>query len=367
MENIQTFQTISQRVLFALKLAFSDFSPVKSETVSEDAQKELHTLMHDIQEKLYDAPQLLSLTMDADDSYPWYLCNNQRPELNAVYTTVFKTLYQFYLFLLAVSKNGTLSNCGISIKKQQLKNEKSGYKTMYGPILHAVGIDVLVTKDSVTLSHPNGQTLFAAMKLLGSNCSRTFFDIPEGWRDSASLQRNLFFFAACCYSCNVEYLLHHIDELYGMDGLLLRLKEDCMKSGYTYNVRTGLSQTDITISIEMKNGVGGFLIVYNPRKTQKVGFGTLNGIGEKAILDNFNNLDNEMKAYFISICRPCHDCFGCTKGGKNKPFTVNVHYNDQDYRLCPMFPNHSWEMIDDALIHRLMKYHELQNIYAKQQ
>lgn len=365
MQNIQTFESISKRVLFAFRLSFSEFSPAESETVSPESQRMLYDILNDIQNNLYNNPYLLALPADPDDSYPWYLCNNQRPELSAVYTTVFKTLYDFYLFLYTMSRDGELSENNISITKQQLKAKKASYKNTYEDVLNTVGIDVTVSKEGVTLSHMNGNDVFAAFKLLGNRCSRTLFEIPEAWRDSASLQSNLFFFAACCYKCEALYILNRIDELYGMNGLLLRLKASCEEEGYTFAIRTVIAQNEIGMSIDMKYGIGGFQIVYNARKTQKVGFGTLNGIGEKAMLEDFNNLDHDMQDHFISICRSCNGCLGCTKGGKNKLFTVKVVYKGENYNLCPMFPNHTWETMDEALVDRLMKYHELQLKYTK--
>ncbi len=85
MENINTFDNISQRVLFAYKVAFSDFQPVESGEISVASQKQLHILMRELQNKLYSAPELLDLPTDEDRAFPSWACNNQLPELNKIY------------------------------------------------------------------------------------------------------------------------------------------------------------------------------------------------------------------------------------------------------------------------------------------
>ena len=92
MDNTKQFQSISQRVLFAYQVAFSDFVPVQSDMVSDEGQRVLHNRMRLIQERLYDNPKLLGLPEDMDQAYPWELCNNRRPEWNQIYLSVYKSL-----------------------------------------------------------------------------------------------------------------------------------------------------------------------------------------------------------------------------------------------------------------------------------
>jgi len=82
------------------------------------------------------------------------------------------------------------------------------------------------------------------------------------------------------------------------------------------------------------------------------------------MLEDFENLDRDLQAHFIGICKTCNHCLVCTKGGKNKAFTVNVKYGGREYSLCPCFPQHSWDTMDEKRIDLLFKYHAAQEAYA---
>lgn len=363
MENIKTFNNISQRILFSYKFAYSVFTPIVSNIISIESQRQLHLLMQKILDELYVKPELLSLPIDEDRAYPQHICNNQIPELDKLYQTVFKTLYEFYRLLYMIALYGKIAENTITITKEQLKVQKSTYKPIFLPILNTVGIEVLADKISITLIHTNGKNIFLALKLLASENQREYEQYST--YTPMNFNHNLFSFAVCSFDGNFDYLLNRIDDMYEYNGLLMSLKSECLGNGYKYITRPSLTSTFFSFAIIIRKNVGGFIFEYNPRKEWKISFGTFNGIGEKAMLDNFDNLEEDMKEHFISICRPCNGCRGCTKGGKNKVFTVRIKYNGNVSELCPMFPNHCWETIDKALIDRLIRYHDLQEIYAK--
>ena len=97
--NKTVFCTVSQRVLHNLIFTFSDFQLIESENVSNVDQKLLHERMLLLHEKLYIAPDLLNLPDYKDEAYQTWELNNQKPELNKVYQSVYKSLYGFYSFL----------------------------------------------------------------------------------------------------------------------------------------------------------------------------------------------------------------------------------------------------------------------------
>ncbi len=355
------FNHISQRVIFAYLIAFSDFHPIESDKINEEAQRHLYELMGDLQKNLYSSPELLGLPMDEDRAYPWGVSSNQHPELNQIYMTIFKVLYDFYHYLYVTAVNGEMSENSIYIAKDLLKTQKASYKPVYQKILNSVGIEVAANKLSVTLSHA-GVRVFGALKLLGKNNEKEFDQYKNN--PISNLHHNLFCFAACCFDGKLDYLLNHIDELYALNGLLPKLRQSCEQKGYTYDTEVKLGSTDFGMNIMMSTDIGGFRVVYNPRKEDKVRFGTQNGIGEKAMIEHFEDLPQEMQEHFIEICKRCSGCKYCTKGGKNKMFTVNVQFGGEKYHLCPMFPQHEWASLDQALIDRLMVYHDLQRKYA---
>ena len=92
--------------------------------------------------------------------------------------------------------------------------------------------------------------------------------------------------------------------------------------------------------------------------------GTANGISEKAMLDDFDYLDGDLKEHLLKTCKPCNGCLTCTKNGKNKIYTTIVTHNGTEYKLCPSFPWHRWDAYDRGLIDSLYKYHDAQNVYG---
>lgn len=109
-------------------------------------------------------------------------------------------------------------------------------------------------------------------------------------------------------------------------------------------------------------GIGGFKISFIMRIQGLFVFGTMNGRGEKAMLEQIDKLSPKMQEYFLSICRKCTYCCGCIKGAVKKPFTVTIVQEGVKTELCPMFPRHDWEQLDNKLIDVLFEYHKLQEM-----
>ncbi|MDR1693089.1 MAG: hypothetical protein LBR72_07000, partial [Oscillospiraceae bacterium] len=172
-------------------------------------------------------------------------------------------------------------------------------------------------------------------------------------------------FALCSFAGDFSYLAETVDKVNNLDGLLLKLREQCLKKGYTEAVRFNFGATNFDFSITFNNKVGGFLIGFNPRKSQQFSFGTVNGIGEKAMLEDFDRLGADLQRHFLSICRVCNGCRACEKGGRNKRFAVKITYDGEERTLCPSFPRHSWETLSQELIDTLFAYHDAQEVYGR--
>ena len=351
------FCNISQRALYGHLLVYSE--PPKSE-----AELKLHTLFSDIWNMLYDYPALMELPYFEDESYPWDVINNRYPELDEKYKAVFKGIYEFWHFLKIFSLNGVVSGNSIFGDKNALKAGATSYKSIFASILEKTGFSVNKSKDGIALIHKDAD-IPAAMQQLSKAAMERASVYEKHYEINA---HSLFDFMRCSFNGDWEYIITRIDAEMGLGGVLTALKEKCLENGYTLSIHPEGTKTSTSgFGIDIMRGVGGFHITYNPRKTQKFGFGTKNGIGEKKMLEHFDELDIDMQRHFIDICRPCTCCMGCTKGGKNKIFTVNVNYNGNDYALCPMFPRHEWaaDEFTAEVIDRLFRYHELQENYNR--
>jgi len=354
MNNIQymVFETVAKRALYGMKLIYSDFQPIEADNSSEQDQKKLHETMGLLVEKLNENPSLLSLPDDKDEAYQVWEVNNLKPELDKVYQTIFKSLFEFYKFLYITALHGEIEVGGLTISAANLKAHKAACKPVYKTLLNDVGIEFQKEKESVSIIADAG--MLRSLKLLAEK-------VPVNVNKWTPFV--LSNFACCSFTGNFDYLLARTDDANNLDGLLFTLQKEAAAKGYTQSVSCSMTATSTRIAISFSNGVGGFLIHYNPRKYKSFQFGTANGIGEKAMLEDFDNLDEDLQKHFIDICRPCNGCRSCVKGGKNKMFTTTVNYKGTSYNLCPCFPRDSWDRLDRALIDLLFKYHDAQNAY----
>ncbi len=76
----------------------------------------------------------------------------------------------------------------------------------------------------------------------------------------------------------------------GYGGLLEELRQRCLAQGCTESFYPDYGPTNCAVRIELRKGIGGFCLVYNSRKTQRFAAGTLNGMGEKRMLERFADL-----------------------------------------------------------------------------
>ncbi|MCL2445938.1 MAG: hypothetical protein FWD06_04135 [Oscillospiraceae bacterium] len=350
---ITAFGSISQRVVHGLNLIYSDFASTLSKNTSEQSQRKLHELMGMLIDKLYERPELLNLTGHKDEAYQSYEVNNMKPELDKVYQSIFKALFEFYKFLYISTLHGEVSGKHLAISNATLKENKATYKPLYKTLLNELGIEVEKSKTDISITAES--EFLQSLKLLAENVPVNI----NKWTPYVLAN-----FACCSFANDFSYLLQRADKVNGLNGLLFDLQRESLDKGYTQSCVCSMTATSIDFNISFKNAIGGFLIGYNPRKYQPFYFGTINGIGEKAMLDDFDNLDKDLQEHFINICRTCNSCLGCTKGGKNKIFAINVTHDGKDYNLCPCFPRHSWDTIDRGLMDILFKYHDAQEKYG---
>ena len=340
-----TFETVAQRIIYALTLIYSDSAPTE--------QKRLYELMGLMVDKLYENPKLLNLSEHEDEAYQSWEVNNRKPELDKIFKSVYKGIYEFYNFLYIASLHGEIkANC-LQIGSTVLKEHKAGYRPQYKTLLSEVGIDVIKDKTSVSITADN--ELLQSLKLLAEK-------VPVNTNPWTSYE--LINFACCSFTNNFDYLLLKTDELNNLQGLLPELQKRCLEEGYALSIENVMKPAELGYKFTFKNKIGGFVIEYHTRKYQQFSFGTINGIGEKAMIDDFENLDKDLQEHFVNICKICDNCLICTKNGKNKVFAVNVAFDGKEYNLCPSYPRHGWDTIDRKLVDVLFKYHATQEKYG---
>jgi hypothetical protein len=351
---ITTFHTISQRIIYGLNFMYSEFVPIESENVDEHSQKKLHRLMKQMIDKLYETPKFLNLADNEDEAYEWYAINNTNPELDKVYKSIFKCLFDFYKFLYISFLLGEANNNYLSISNTVLKENKTSYKPEYKTFLKEIGINIEKGRSEIIVTAEND--IIKSLRLLAER-------IPVNinpWTPYAIIN-----FACCSFTGDFNFLLTRVDNVAGLNGLLLEIQDKCLENGYEQDIKCSFGASGFDFSITFRNRVGGFVIGYNPRKYWQFFFGSLNSIGVKAMLEDFENLDNDLQKHFVGLCKTCNGCLGCTKSGRNKIFAVKVKYDGREYNLCPdNYSRHNWETLNRDLSSVLFKYHEAQEIYG---
>lgn len=351
----RVFNNLAQRVLYGHLLTLSDAPAGYPEAT-------LHAVFDNMWRALYDDPALLGLPEYADESTPWGMLNNQHKELDDKYKAVFKGIYEFWKFLQAMALTGAPVDGALFAEKDALKAEKAVFKPAFAPLLEKGGFSARKDRVGVTLSHPDNGVLGALGTLAKTAQERASGEKLIWYVKSRALND----FMRCSFDGGWEYIIDRIDDAQQMGGALRALRTECVSRGYELRMHAECGAACTSgFGIDFMRGVGGFHITYNPRKTEMFAFGTKNGIGEKKMLENFSSLEPDMQRYFVDICRECTGCMGCTKGGKSKPYTVNVVFEGTEHPLCPMFPRHEWDNLTPERSDVLFMYHELQEKYGK--
>lgn len=349
-EPITAFDTISHRVIYGFNLIYSEFMPVESEKADEQGQRNLHKLMGQIIDKLYENPKLLNLADNADEAFEWYALNNSNPELDQVYKSIFKSLFDFYKFLYISFLLGEINDTYLTVSNTVLRENKASCKPQYQALLHELGISL--EKGKKEISFTAEKDMLQSLKLLAESTPKNI----NPWTPYALIN-----FACCSFTGDFNYLLTRVDTIAGLNGFLFELQSNCLENGYEQNIQCGFGAFNITF----RNRVGGFIIGYNPSKYRQFSFGSLNSIGIKAMLEDFKNLDHDLQKHLVSVCKTCSGCLACTKGGRNKILAVKVTYDGKDFNLCPdNYGRQNWETINHALAAVLFKYHAAQEIYG---
>ncbi len=350
----KAFDTIAQRILYGLNFMFSEFAPLESETADEQSQKKLHRLMGQMIDRLMETPNLLALGDNADEAYEWSALNNSNPQLDTIYKSIFKRLYDFYKFLYISFLLGETKDHSVSIRHAVLKEHKTSCLPLYDTLLQELGIAMEKGRTEISIVAEND--ILQSLRLLAE---RTPVH-TNPWTPYALIN-----FACCSFSGDFNFLLKRVDALAGLNGLLFEIQKNCLENGYEQTIHCSFGASGFDFGIKFQQRVGGFVIGYNPRKYWQFFFGSLNSIGVKAMLEDFENLDRDLQTHLVGVCKTCSGCLICTKSGRNQMLAVNIRYDGKGYTLCPdTYGRNRWETINPELAAVLFKYHAAQEVYA---
>jgi len=336
----QDFNSYAQRIIYGHKLAFSDFVPISSKKSSESGQREFHSLLKNIIDTLYDDPATLKMPITDDLVKLDY--SSTPNEITKIRLSLTKVMYEFYSFMYETGKYGVIDGKQMTVQLSVYKTAKISVKPIYLEFLSRFDVVGTKTKETLTLPCDNSE-LFHAWQLL------------------SEVSSNLFRFACGMYNDDLSYLLRRAELQLGLnDGFLSECEEKLLKNGFTKRSRTNLGKTEMMFEFRYIKQSSG-IIINNGSRSPFVNALSNSHQGYKAMLENFDDFDDDIRAYLVKIDRGCK--VGCTECGKPEKagWTIKVNFDNEDLSICPKWPNNKLDIRD---IDFLIKFFTLQDEYA---
>lgn len=362
------FDTIAERILYGLVFSYSDYEPSKSSVIESTYQFEWYNIMRNILLKVYGNPSLMNLPMDKDDYFRLHQCNNEKPELIKIYKKAMKIISNYYKFLYYTGLYGKIENDTLIIDREVFKKYKTTIKEPFLKLLKDEGINYNKSKNNISFNSTKNSEVLKAWKLLSETVSSfNKTEIEYNNNNKRELDLRLIKFACCVFSNNLSYWIRRVEKLNELTpGFFEKYENILLEKGYCKQLEVEFNHNSLCIAYIIKGEVSGFSVSYHFHRVEQFYFSVLNCIGVKAILENFEQLDDNVKDYLMMSCRRCFECNRCTKGGKNKRLTVSVVKNEKKVALCPDFPKREWTRINETDMNTIIDYIDLQSKYGTQ-
>ena len=350
----QSFDNLAQRMLYGYKSFYSDFSPAKSDTATEECQRELHTFLRYVIDIVCENPTVLKLPIVADTE-DFYTDLTIRKE----YQKIAKMLHDFYAFMHEAGICGIINDDGqFILHLQAFKEKKIVVRPPYFDLLSQAGMNCTKTKDEIVFTYKD-PTIFHAWKFLSE------VDVTLDWEAIYGdfFPAKKFVFALCALDGKADFLFPKIEKMMAWEnGFLDKCDEKVLTAGYYKSkVRAGIRNTEMDFRITYAKEVCVFSIIYSTNGGMI--FGSFTHQGFKAMLKDFDNLDEDIQAHIVKIARKCKgagDCGVCNKKG-NFHSMIDVNFNGDALTLCSDWPSGEMNM-ENIDFH--IKFFDLQDKYA---
>jgi hypothetical protein len=349
-----SFNNLAQRVLYRYAYSFADFIPIESNAVSVDVQHVFHKLCESIVRIIADDPTIIGLSIERPDE--WMIAHDvmsRHPELYKVRNDCQKAFVDLSFFLFSAGLYGEYRNGELTVRQSDLPKCTSKTLTTYTKLFINFGLHLKKENETISFEFPKCPEALASWHLLSAKCSA----FPDNKRDQAVR------FMLWMHSGDGMYFLERIRILLGLDiDLFAYITDKYQSKGY----HAQYSINEYTTNYIIKKDVGGLCIAY-ATLWPTVRFVNETSIGIKAALEHANELDDIIKHQLVQFCKPCNNCMVCTKGGKNKQFTITVQDGGKEYRLCPEFVQMEWYNSDISTekIDFMLELNELQEQFGK--
>ena len=352
---LMSFESTAQRVLYRYLFSFADFSPIES-AAGVDAQKAFYAICKPIVQSVAGKPEWLGLPTALPDQ--WLGAHetlNMYPELYKVRSDCQKTFVDLACFLFCAGQMGHCEDERLVVKKTDLPKTNAKRLGMYKELFGHSGILMTDGGDVLLFQIPSSPDALSAWKVRAALCAEK----------KAHPREQALLFMLWIYEHDDSCFLERIRVLLGLEeDFFHKVAKAYRQKGYDVAFKIDEYKTSVTYS---KN-ISGLSIEF-ATLWPTVRFVNRSCIGIKAILENAAECDGEFVRQLVQFCRPCTDCMGCTKGGKNRQFTVGIQIDHNEHRVCPEFVQMEWYNGDISMdkIEFLLALNELQEKYGKKQ
>jgi len=348
-----TFDNLAQRILYRYAFLFADFVPIESDSVSIDAQHTFYTFCESIVRDVADDPAILGVPTDRPDE--WLSAHdvmNRHPEVYQVRNACQKAFYDLSGLLFAAGTHGEYRDGRLNLRLSDAPKLTGKTLGTFSALLARYGLSIEKNGDALSFSFPDCPDALLAWQLLARKCG----ELPISPRDQAvRFLLWVHYDDPACFLEKIRALLN-LDEGF-FEYVTVKYREQDYEVHYKIDEYRG--------TCTYSKDVGGLSIEFTTL-WPTVRFLNSTCIGIKAALAHADGMSNDIKRQLIKFCKPCNDCKGCTKGGKNMQFTVALHHDDT-HRLCPEFVQMEWynDDISTEKIDFMLELNELQERYGK--
>lgn len=329
------FNSLAQRIIYSYTGTFPKFVAAKSDKATEHSQKQMYDFMWNIAQKLYNAPEVLELPVQQDDSYLDWELQNRKPQLIEAMRKHIKKIDDFYLLLLRLGELGKVKDDKLYVSKNDMKLMG---KTLAR--LERFGLMSESGKGEVVFWSNEHTDLFPAWKLL--------VDV------SVSQKNSLLYFSRCMFDTEYSYASDIFEALMENKSAFQMLCNFFVQNGYKL---VDCRENEVSLDWVKKYGKkdeplkaswaerehGGISIYYDYKKKNQIVFG-LRVPKFKELMLHFDEMDDQLKEFVIAKTKKCDGCGYCTqtdKTGTRKPQFASVVHNGE-FNLCLLFPGFSY-------------------------
>lgn len=346
----RTFDSMAQRIANGWVETIPDFVPVSSIAVSEASQQQFYEFLRGVAEAIRDHPDWLGLSARPDDAYEHGELQNQRPALRSAMRSIKRRIDNFVTLLLEMGLGSIADERRLCIQKEDVK---PGARMQAR--LARFGLTLRNTETETTVTCEMYPHMFQAWSWLATSALRT--RSAKGPAGTPPVR-----FSHCLYSETYPYardvLLRLADDSPGLPALIDFLEQE----GYTLVCNRDnqinadwvkfYGKADDPLKIWWAERThGGLAFDYDWLRRHPVHFG-LRIPAFKTLLQHFDAMSDQVKAFVVQQTKHCDDCGFCTqtdKTGKRPRAFVPVEHNGA-HALCTMFPGfqYSWQTLGDA-------------------